>query len=275
MRRFVSIVGISRFLRLAAFALALPLLAGCGANHVVRGDNDPHPGVARARALPVQGIDVSRYQGRIDFNAARAAGTRFVYMKATEGADYLDPNFRANWEAARRAGMPRGAYHFMAWCSLARDQAEWFRHNVPADEDALPPVLDLEWNHSSSCKKKFSKEDMLEKIGVMLAAMEAHTGKMPIIYTDITFHRDVLSGLYFDTAFWLRSVAAEPAHRYSARDYTFWQWTQTGTMPGVNGEVDRNAFHGTESEWVFFLLTGCDQRIAERLQPLGKCGGLK
>jgi lysozyme len=254
----------------------LPMLAGCGVNNfVVKGDNDPHPGVSRARSLPVQGIDISRYQGRIDFHTAGGAGTRFVYMKATEGADYLDPNFRFNWEAARQAGMPRGAYHFMAWCSLARDQAEWFKKNVPADADALPPVLDLEWNHSSSCKAKFSKEDMIEKIEVMLAAMEEHTGKIPIIYTDISFHRDVLSGLHFDTGFWLRSVAAEPAHRYSGRDYTFWQWTQTGTMPGIRGEVDRNSFYGTESEWVRFLLTGCDPRLADRLQPYGKCGGLK
>ena len=264
-----------KVLRPAVFMLMLPLLAGCGYTHVIKGDNDPHPGVARARALPIQGIDVSRYQGRIDFAAARNAGTHFVFMKATEGADYVDPNFRANWDAARRAGVPRGAYHFMTWCSLARDQAEWFKRNVPRDADQLPPVLDLEWNHQSSCKAKFSKEDTLEKIRLMLAEMEAHTGKIPIIYTDITFHRDVLAGLHFDNAFWLRSVAAEPHTRYAYRDHTFWQWTQTGTMPGVRGEVDRNAFYGTESEWIRFLLTGCDPRLADRLQPMGKCGGLK
>jgi lysozyme len=275
MRWVFAITSMFRFLRLASLALSLPLLASCGVTPIVKGDNSPHPGVHRARALPVQGIDVSRYQGRIDFGAAASAGTRFVYMKATEGADYLDPYFRSNWEAARRAGMPHGAYHFMAWCSLARDQADWFKQNVPPDADALPPVLDLEWNNSSSCKAKFSKEDRLEKIQVMLEAMEEHTGKMPVIYTDINFHRDVLAGLYFDNAFWLRSVAAEPHHRYDNRDFTFWQWTQTGTMPGVSGEVDRNSFYGTESEWVFFLLTGCDKRIAERLQPIGKCGGLK
>ena len=262
-------------LRLAAAAALISVLAACGTTPIIKGDNDPHPGVNRARALPIQGIDISRYQGRIDFYAAREAGTHFVFMKATEGADYVDPNFRFNWEAARQAGMPRGAYHFMAWCSLARDQAEWFKQNVPADPDALPPVLDLEWNHLSSCKVKHSKEDILEKIEVMLQAMEEHTGKIPIIYTDMTFHRDILEGTLFDNAFWLRSVAAEPAHRYRSRDYTFWQWTQTGTMPGIRGEVDRNSFYGTESEWIRFLLTGCDPRIAERLQPLGKCGGLK
>jgi lysozyme len=256
-------------------ALVPVLLAGCYSYEVVKGDNDPHPGVARARALPIQGLDVARYQGRINFVRARDAGTHFVFMKATEGDDYLDPNFRANWAAARAAGVPRGAYHFMTWCSLAAEQAAWFKANVPADPDALPPVLDLEWNHQSSCKKKFSHEDMMEKIRLMLTEMEAHTGKMPIIYTDMTFHRDVLEGEHFDNAFWLRSTAAEVHHKYNGRMWTFWQWTQTGTMPGVRGEVDRNSFYGTEGDWVRFLLSGCDPRIADRLAVYGKCGGLK
>ena len=79
------------------------------------------------------------------------------------------PISATNWDAARRAGMPRGAYHFMTWCSLAREQADWFMRNVPADADALPPVLDLEWNNHSSCKKKFSNADMIEKIRVHAA----------------------------------------------------------------------------------------------------------
>jgi lysozyme len=101
--------------------------------------------------------------------------------------------------------------------------------------------------------------------------MEAHTGKVPIIYTDMTFHRDVLEGEHFDNAFWLRSVAAEPWQRYSNRDWLFWQWTQTGTMRGVGNEVDRNAFYGSDEEWVTFLLTGCDPRLIHRLGPQGRC----
>lgn len=263
------------FLRTVVALTLTAALASCFSYGVVKGDNDPHYGVRRAWGLPIQGIDIARYQGDVDFNRARAAGTHFVFMKATEGKDYLDPEFRTNWERARRAGMPRGAYHFMTWCSLASEQAAWFRANVPADPDALPPVLDLEWNHGSSCKAKFSKEDTLEKIRLMLAEMEAHTGKIPIIYTDMTFHRDILEGEHFDNVFWLRSTAAEPHERYRGRMWTFWQWTQTGTMPGIRGEVDRNAFYGTEPEWVRFLLTGCDPRMAERLAPYGKCGGLK
>jgi lysozyme len=242
----------------------------------IEGDNRPHPGVSRARALPIQGIDISRYQGDVDFARLRAAGAHFVFIKATEGIDYVDPNFARNWARARAAGMPRAAYHFMFWCRTASEQARWFEKNVPNDPDALPPILDVEWNnHSQLCPKKLTPDEAFAKVEVMLDLLERHTGKLPIIYTDIAFHRDVLAGRHLPNTFWLRSVAAEPDHRYADRDYTFWQWTQTGTMPGIRGEVDRSAFYGTPDDWTVFLLTGCDPRALAALGPGGRCNSQK
>ena len=81
------------------------------------------------------------------------------------------------------------------WCRAAHEQALWFILNVPNDPDALPPVLDLEWNgHSRSCPKRIPAKLALEKIKIMLEVMESHTGKRPIIYTDVAFHREVLEG---------------------------------------------------------------------------------
>ena len=94
--------------RVFVVALSLAVFAG-GAGGVVarqmRGaDADPHDGVARAHKMPVQGIDVSNWQGDIDWDKVRAAGTQFAFIKATEGGDYLDPKFAQNWQAAKRAG---------------------------------------------------------------------------------------------------------------------------------------------------------------------------
>lgn len=267
-----------RFRSIVRSALALVTfmaLAGCYSAGIVVGDNDPHPGVRRAHSMPIQGIDIARYQGQIDFAAARAAGTRFAFIKATEGGDYLDPMFHSNWNRARDAGIARGAYHFMTWCRSAVEQANWFKANVPNDPYALPPVLDLEWNHQSSCRQNLEPDEAFAMVETMLLAMEEHTGKLPIIYTDMTFHADVLENRHLDNTFWLRSVAAEPHHRYRNRMWTFWQWTQTGTMPGIRGEVDRNVYYGTEDEWVHFILTGCDPRTLDRLGPMGRCGSLK
>jgi len=253
------------------------LLAACSSypSGPIQGDNKPHAGVARARAMPIQGIDIARYQGLVDFTAARADGIHFAYMKVTEGRDYFAPAFLSNWDRARQAGIARGVYHFMTWCSLASEQAAWFIMNAPNDPDALPPVLDLEWNNHSSCKVKHDKAYILEKVRVMLDAMERHTGKLPIIYTDINFHRDILAGEHFPNAFWLRSTAAEPAKVYASGHFTFWQWTQTGVVRGVKGEVDRNAFYGSQSEWVRFLLSGCDPRAIAQLGPTGRCRSAK
>ena len=267
-----------RCLGFLLLAILLMGLASCARLPMepIKGDNRPHPGVNRARALPIQGVDISRYQGKVDFERLRAGGAHFVFIKATEGADYVDPNFAANWRGARAAGLPRAAYHFMYWCSFASEQAKWFMQNVPNDPDALPPILDVEWNnHSQNCTKRLSRDEAFAKVELMLEAMERYTGKLPIIYTDMTFHRDVLAGRNLPNTYWLRSVAAEPYRRYDKDDFTFWQWTQTGTMPGVRGEVDRNAFYGSPDDWTVFLLTGCDPRALPILGPGGRCNSMK
>jgi lysozyme len=242
---------------LALAALAVLSLAGCGGPPrpsrwdgvtapSAKGDAKPHPGVARAHAYPIQGIDVSKFQGDIDWQAAARAGVRFAFIKATEGGDHLDERFHAHWQGAGAAGVLRGAYHFMFWCRPAHEQAAWFKSHVPRDAHALPPVLDLEWNaHSKTCPKRLAPEVARKKIDLMLREMEAHTGKRPIIYTDIVFHRDVLVGHYPQHKFWLRSVAAEPHEKYESRSWTFWQFTSTGRVPGIRGPVDRNVFVGS------------------------------
>jgi lysozyme len=242
----------------AAAALAL-LISGCvtedySARYVAKSDAKPHPGVSSAVRYPVQGIDISRWQTNIDWNAARAAGTRFVFMKATEGGDHIDPRFRENWAGARAAGIPAGAYHFVYWCRPAHEQAAWFIQHIPQTRDSLtlPPVLDVEWNgHSRTCPKKVSRETAIEKMRLMLRELEAHTGRRPIIYTDISFHRDVLEGVTeFDGyPFWIRSTAARPEERYNQRRWEFWQFTTTGRVPGIKGNVDRNVFYGSEQEF--------------------------
>lgn len=230
-------------------ALLSPLAATAGPHYPKKGDANPHHGVREARLRTIHGIDVSRWQGEIDWALVKDAGTRFVFIKATEGGDHLDPNFRQNWAAAKRHGIARGAYHFVWWCSSARDQVRWIKRHIPRDRDALPPVLDVEWQNGSSCTRKVSREDALEKMRIMLAALEQHTGKKPIIYTDINFHEDVLEGEFNDYPYWLRSTAAPLKHRYNRTKWEFWQFTTTGRVPGITGDVDRNAFYGTEREF--------------------------
>ena len=237
-----------------------------------KGDTKPHPGVASAKKHPIQGIDISKWQGRVDWASVRKSGTQFAFIKATEGGDHLDDRFLENWDGAAQAGVPRGAYHFVFWCRSAQDQMAWFKKNVPNDPTALPPVLDVEWNgHSQLCPKKLPKAQALAMVQYMLDEMERYTGKRPIIYTDITFHKDVLENELPDYPHWVRSTAAEPEERFARRKWMLWQFTSTGRVPGVRGDVDRNAFYGTTAEWASFLATDCDPRDHHRLSPQGLC----
>lgn len=212
-------------------------------------------GTSAAQLLPVHGIDVSKYQGRIDWQQVAQSGVKFAYLKATEGGDRKDEMFAMNWAGARAAGIPTGAYHFYYFCRPVDDQIAWFQTHVPPAPDALPPVLDMEWNaQSKTCKSHPPAEQIRADMRRFLAAMKAFYGKEPVVYTDIGFHRDILaSGDLPDVPFWLRSVKAHPNERYSNRGFAFWQYTATGRVPGIRGNVDQNAFAGTQSQWNDFL----------------------
>jgi len=206
-------------------------------------------GKASPKQLAVHGVDISRWQGDIDWAKLRGQGANFVYIKATDGGDHLDPMFRKNWRDAEKAGLKRGAYHFFYWCRTAREQADWFIRNVPKVKGALPPVIDVEWNHTSNCKKRPSRENVLEKMQVFMDKLEAHYGQRPVIYTAPDFYADNLKGAFKNHPFWLRSVAAHPSKVYPGREWVFWQYSGSGLSHGVEGRIDLNVFHGDENAW--------------------------
>jgi lysozyme len=206
-------------------------------------------GKASPRKLAVHGVDVSRWQGKIDWAKLRSRGANFAYIKATDGGDHLDPMFKKNWRAAGEAGLKRGAYHFFYWCRTAGDQADWFIRNVPRVEGALPPVIDVEWNGESSCKRRPSRPKVLEKMQVFMDKLEAHYGQRPIIYTAPDFYRDNLKGAFPNHPFWLRSVARHPSKNYPGRKWVFWQYSGSGLSHGVRGRIDLNVFNGSEADW--------------------------
>ncbi|GEO84335.1 MULTISPECIES: glycoside hydrolase family 25 protein [Alphaproteobacteria] len=206
-------------------------------------------GKSSPKKYAVHGVDVSRWQGDIDWPKLRTQGANFAYIKATDGGDHIDPMFKTNWRKAKEAGIRRGAYHFFYWCRTAGEQADWFIRNVPRDPDALPPVIDVEYNHESSCKRRLSVEKVREKMQVFMDKLERHYGKRPVIYTAPDFYKDNLRNAFLDYPFWLRSVAAHPAKVYPGRKWLFWQYSGSGLSHGVNEKIDLNVFRGGEADW--------------------------
>ncbi|RWI95745.1 MAG: muramidase [Mesorhizobium sp.] len=225
------------------------MLAGPVTRYAFRDAKPINFGRASPRHLAVHGVDVSRWQGNINWQKLRAQGANFTYIKATDGGDHLDPMFMKNWRGADAAGLKRGAYHFFYWCRTAGEQADWFIRNVPRVQGALPPVIDVEWNGESSCKRRPSRQKVLEKMQVFMDKLERHYGQRPIIYTSPDFYRDNLRGAFLDYPFWLRAVAAHPSKVYPGRNWLFWQYSGSGLSHGVSGRIDLNVFHGDERQW--------------------------
>ncbi|MDW4549451.1 GH25 family lysozyme [Defluviimonas sp. D31] len=249
---------IGRFLA----ALTLIAMSGCGGgNDRVAGipqrfsDIDPYDwrGITPAHH-PVHGVDVSRYQGAVDWHRVRGSGVSFAFIKATEGGDYADPMFYQHWSGAAQAGIPRGAYHFYYLCRSAVEQAQWFIANVPAERGTLPPVLDMEWNHTSkTCRSRPDPAVIRSEIETFQRIVGARFGQRPVIYTAVDFWSDNELWKLRGEEFWLRSVAGHPSIKYPGQDWSFWQYTGTGVVPGISGEADLNAFAGSEAAWSAWL----------------------
>jgi lysozyme len=194
---------------------------------------------------PVRGIDVSHHQGEIDWAAVRTAGVSFVFMKATEGADFQDPRFERNWSEAGQAGIPRGAYHFFTFCTPGRHQAENFTAVVPAGEAMLPPAVDIEF--AGNCKNWSDIDTIRDWLTDYLGEVERAYGTRPVLYVTRESYARIVEGHFDDYPLWVRRVLLGPKLDESA-EWIFWQYTQRGKIPGIAGHVDLDVYSGGRAE---------------------------
>ena len=164
--------------------------------------------------------------------------------------------------AARAAGLPRGAYHFAYWCRPWQEELAWFEAAVPVEPDALPPVLDVEATPTSkTCHKTLYPDETVAQMRNMLAEMERHYGKRPLIYTTVDFYQAILRpSALTEYPIWVRSTKYHPVVKYGSRRWHFWQYQSDGSVPGVKGRVDRNAFFGGPDQWKAFLEAKLDSK---------------
>ncbi len=203
----------------------------------------------------VHGIDAARFQNSIDWPQARRNGVNFAFVKATEGGDMLDPAFREHWRGAGEAGVARGAYHFFYFCTTPEIQAAWFIRNAPRSKGMLPPVLDMEWNAFSPTCAHLRPDAQTVQNGMQrwLDIVEAHYGQRPIIYTTPGFYEDADLRNFKGYEYWLRTTAKSPREAYPGQNWRFWQYSATGLIDGIEGEVDLNAFSGSRAGWSAWL----------------------
>ena len=199
-------------------------------------------GVCMPYGYQVHGIDISHYQGEIDWNMLKQTRSarfpvRFIFMKSTEGGDYSDKTFQANFDSARAHGFIRGAYHFYNPKTDPVKQADFFIHTVKLEKGDLPPVLDIE-------KKGKDTKKLQNDLKVWLRKVEAHYGVKPIIYASYKFKTKYLTDSVFNAyPYWIAHYYVDSV-RYEG-DWKFWQHTDVGTLPGISEQVDLNIYNGS------------------------------
>jgi lysozyme len=185
---------------------------------------------------PLQGIDISADQGEIDWRKVRADGADFAYIKASEGADIRDARFAENWQAAREAGLRRGATHSFTLCRLARDQATNFIATVPREANMLPAVVSLTFE--DGCTAQPDRKVLLTEIALFIEMVEAHTGKAMIVYITKDFDEAYQISSAVDRSLWLRRMFLAP--NYGSHPWVIWQASNKKRIDGIAGSVDWN-----------------------------------
>ena len=203
---------------------------------------------------PVRGVDVSHYQGEIDWPVIAGQDVQFAFIKATEGSGSQDDCFAANWEGARRAGLRVGAYHFFSFDSPGATQAANFIETVPTAVDALPPVIDVE--RYGDHQRLPDASGVLPELEAMVQALRDTYGRWPILYCNRASYRAYIDGHFEACDIWYRDTIEIPSLP-GGRPWRFWQYTDKGRLAGFSGEerfIDLNVFSGTQAEFDAYCL---------------------
>ncbi|HAJ51446.1 MAG TPA: glycoside hydrolase [Corynebacterium variabile] len=198
----------------------------------------------------VDGIDVSSHQHNVapvsDWIQARSAGTDFAYVKATEGTDYVNPNWLGDINLARLTGIRGGNYHFARPSDAPGDavaQANVFATaTIGSPAPTLAPVLDIEDSGG------LSPEQLQSWVRDFLNTLKLRTGRDAVIYTYPHFWKSEMgnTAAFADHPLWIADYNGgdSPDVPGGWKTWTIWQTTSTGNVPGVEGPVDRNVFNG-------------------------------
>jgi GH25 family lysozyme M1 (1,4-beta-N-acetylmuramidase) len=202
---------------------------------------------------PTEGIDVSHWQGVIDWPTVSAAGKRFAFMKADEAADFIDATYLTNRAQANAAGLHVGAYHF-AQPDISTDdavnEAEHFMAAAQLVSGDLLPVLDLEITGG------LTTTQLQDWVRTYMERIYARTGLRGVIYISPAFWAKYAGDTtwFADNGYkvlWIAhwTIATEPtvaAADWGGHGWTFWQYTSSGTVPGISTRVDLDRYVGTD-----------------------------
>jgi GH25 family lysozyme M1 (1,4-beta-N-acetylmuramidase) len=192
-----------------------------------------------------EGIDVSHWQGAIDWTKVKLAGKTFSFAKATEGIGFKDDRYDRNKAGAMGQGIKFGAYHFARPGNNAVNEADWFVNNMGLQRGMLIPALDIEVTGG------LGPTALTSWTKAWLQRVTDRTGVRPLIYTSPSFWRTNLndSRWFADNGYsilwvahWNTTSPSVPGSNWGGKSWTFWQYSSDGSVPGISGRVDLNRY---------------------------------
>lgn len=183
------------------------------------------------------GIDVSHYQGRIDWKAVRNTGkVLYAYVKATESTGLVDDTYAYNVREAHNAGIPVGCYHFFSPTTDANDQLKNFTSNVDLKGQDLVPMVDVELRGKSPLPQ------FINRLKTFIQGIEKHYNVKPILYTSVNFYNKYLAGHFDEYIYMIARYAEEIPQPDKGCKFGLWQYSATGRINGIHGSVDCSCF---------------------------------
>ncbi len=199
----------------------------------------------------VYGVDLSAYQGEVNFKRLEEQNIHFAYIKATEGTHLEDTRFAENWKNVQQTDIAYGAYHFMDFEVGGRIQADYFIDRVPKDDRALPPVIDIEL-YGQYQEKPMVASKVKKNIQEMNERLTSYYGKAPILYTNYQTYELYLKNDFKDSRIWIADYNNQKPGLSGGHHWVFWQYTDRGLLSGYDGSekfIDMNTYNGEISDF--------------------------
>lgn len=189
----------------------------------------------------VFGIDVSHYQGKINWDSVQKGRhvfpIHYVFVRSTAGKNGIDTEFKNNWKHAKTGGFIRGAYHYYRPDENSLEQAKFFIKTVKLTKGDMPPVLDIEQMPDGQ-----SMDSLKAGLKRWLNKVEKHYGVKPIIYSGESFYTDFLQEEFADYNLWIANYSFFEDEIQP--EWLFWQFTDKAAITGIEGNVDVNIYNG-------------------------------
>lgn len=215
------------------------------------------PNLLFADKYEIRGVDVSHYQGDIDWPQMADENIDFAYIKATEGSSHIDEKFHENWADIAQTDLYYGAYHFFSFDSAGETQAQNYIAAVGSLDGKLIPAVDIEYyGDKERLKKELDCEAITRELDILLRALEEEYHVKPILYTTHSAYHDFIEGSFDAYDLWIRNVYYTPDIGMKER-WTYWQYTDRAEFDAYSGDeqyIDMNVFVGSQSKFEEYLV---------------------